>query len=370
MDLQTALDPPFDENVFSQPIAQPATSQKFDHLFPAAYRNKHTLELPSVDLASLELELNVKRLNNVHEYLWLAGRPMQPRPLHYQRAASREIVVVEQMDLHLLWENNTMCFKPIPRYLLSHDFWKEHLVCKSDSKCACFVNECEKGSAIEQTSSNLKQLPPASPRPNSRKPTMSEVNGDQCRRRRLYKCALGFLLSYTALIQYESDFRIAKDAFLVPESVTWLSWRKLVKQLLSEKNRGNFNMRFRFGELRTDRLNLIYRFRYGSTRGYKFGYHNYSTFFHDNLAPIVSFITYIAIVLTALQLGLSTDILGDNETFQWVSYVFAIFSILSPLVFVGLIGCGFVILLFDNVFTTLSFKRKQFVTYDQLQATV
>src|ERR1700728_4071900 len=146
MDLQPALEPPFNNKIFPsalQPSPPPAASQassvsgaseqvvsQFDHLLPAAHRNKDTLEYPSADLTYLEQELNLERLNNVHGYLWLAGRPMPPRPLHYQRAASRETVVVEQMDLHLLWEPSKMYLKPIPRYLLDYDFWNENLVCK------------------------------------------------------------------------------------------------------------------------------------------------------------------------------------------------------------------------------------------------
>lgn len=66
----------------------------------------------------LRQELGVGRLNDIHDWLWLVGRPMPPRPLYYQKAARRDIVVHEQMDLHLIWDNKRMFLKPIPRYLL------------------------------------------------------------------------------------------------------------------------------------------------------------------------------------------------------------------------------------------------------------
>lgn len=53
--------------------------------------------------AFLESELDVSRLNTVHEYLWVVGRPMAACALHKQRMLERYIVITEKTDLHLLW---------------------------------------------------------------------------------------------------------------------------------------------------------------------------------------------------------------------------------------------------------------------------
>ncbi|KAJ9133299.1 hypothetical protein NKR23_g10893 [Pleurostoma richardsiae] len=85
----------------------------------------------------------------------------------------------------------------------------------------------------------------------------------QCRRRELYKCAYGFLLPYTALIQHESDLRIAVAQDILPDIVTWQIWGALVNALLedSPSNLARVNKRYRFGELRLGRINKIVRVR-------------------------------------------------------------------------------------------------------------
>ena len=380
--VQTALDPPFDKNVSSLallPSVGHAASQdsasssldlsQLDDLLPASIRNEDALELPSA--AHLDSELNLRRLDKIYEYLWLAGRPMPPRPLHYQQAASREIIVVEKMDLHLVWEPNRIYLKPLPRYLLSYNFWSDNLVCKPGCCCPSLVT----GSGIDPSNKTPSSAETPCSQPslplNSKQQSIGQIDRNLCPQHQLYQCAFGFLLSYVALIQYESDFHIAQSAFLLPETVTWATWKELVRQLLNEKNRKRLpNKRFLFGELRLNRLNMIYGFRFGNLRGYRFGYQTYGTFFQDHLAPIVSFIVYVTIVLTAMQVGLATDRLGENEIFQQASYGFTVFSILSPLVLVGLIFCWFLVLFVNNLFATLSFKKKRLAHNHQPLPTV
>ncbi|KAF9872598.1 putative peptidase C14 [Colletotrichum karsti] len=111
--------------------------------------------------------------------------------------------------------------------------------------------------------------------------------------------ALGFLFSYAALITHESDFRIAKEMHLLPEEVQWAAWRVAVGQLLGTP-----------------------------LRGYMSRWNQYGSFFHDNFALLASSTVYIAIVLTAMQVGLATEALQDNAAFQSASYGFTVFSII------------------------------------------
>ncbi len=64
---------------------------------------------------------------------------MPPRPLHYQKAVGRNVVVHERADLHLVWDEQRIFLKPIPRYLLDRDFWRHILSCEggceSTSQC-------------------------------------------------------------------------------------------------------------------------------------------------------------------------------------------------------------------------------------------
>jgi len=273
--------------------------------------------------------------------------------------------------MHLVWEPNKIFIKPLPRYLLSHKFWIENLVCKPTCSCASSTTRIGTDTPNKTPSTVKNPRPQPSSSLDSKQQCTGQDSGRICQQHQLYDCAYGFLSSYVALIQYESDFRIAQSAFLLPETVTWTIWRELVRQLLDEKNRKRLpNKRFFFGELRLNRLNMIYRIRLGSLRGYRLGYQTYGSFFGANLAPILSVITYIVVVLTAMQVGLATDRLGKNDIFQGASYGFTIFSILFPPFFIALFFCWFFTSFVNNTFATLSFKKKRLTHTHRSQSSV
>lgn len=249
------------------------------------------------------------------------------------------------MDLHLVWDEKTLHLKPIPLYLLNHGFWIDYLICKDN--CACATGESTPTTAKTADTNAVRVV---------------------CEERQLYECALGFLLSYAALIQYPSDFHIAQEAHLIHETGTWMQWVKLVSQLLDQKNCGNINKRYRFGELRLSRLNKIIYFGSFSYRGYSNWYHTYGSYFSRNLTPIVSAIAYITIILTAMQVGLATNHLKDNTAFQRASSGFTVFSIMSPLILGILVFAFFVIMFLDNLTRAVKYKKKRFAMYDKLQA--
>lgn len=93
-------------------------------LFPASYRTKKNdiaIAQPD-DRDHLESELNVDRLNEIHEWLLIVGRPMPPCALHVQKIKLREVCPTEQMDLHLTWSPGRIYIKPKPRFLLDAGF--------------------------------------------------------------------------------------------------------------------------------------------------------------------------------------------------------------------------------------------------------
>ncbi|KAL7924499.1 hypothetical protein ACQKWADRAFT_319557 [Trichoderma austrokoningii] len=258
----------------------------------------HVVSVTTSDAAChVTEELSVKKLNDIHDWLWLAGRPGAPRSLSYQQSSSREIVVDERADMHLVWIPGRIFLKPIPRYLLDHGFWASHIVNKDDTST--------------------------------------------------YISALGFLRSYVALIQHESDFRIAKEKHLIPQSVTWEAWVSFVDQFLETGYlEARVNKRYCYGELRLSRLNKICLF-HGQIRGYKFPYQTYGELLSMNMAPIGAATVYIAVVLTAMQVGLATPQLANNSAFQRASYGFTVFSIIAP---VGLTVAIIVVILFLFVY--------------------
>ena len=136
---------------------------------PAVYHDRsHSLQIieetneQSIQ-TYLEWELTVPRLNEIHGNLWLAGRPMSARPLHRQAMLGRDLVITEQVDLHMVRQGTRIFVKSMPDFHLEHEFWKHHI----------------------------------------------------CRDTNLYECGCGFLLSYVWLVCSKSYLRMAHDAGLL-----------------------------------------------------------------------------------------------------------------------------------------------------------
>ncbi|KAF2492922.1 hypothetical protein BU16DRAFT_93875 [Lophium mytilinum] len=300
-------------------------------LLPATYRTpSHSVRLVSADLQSfLECELSVERLNAVHKWLWLAGLPSSPRPLHYQRLKKREIVVAEQLDLHMVWSPSRILIKPLSRFLFCPHFWHANI----------------------------------------------------CPHPLLYQTALGFLLSYIALIEREIDLKIAKDKCLIPESITWAGWLALVEEIITTISQGaayptgnaaidilstralhtSVNPRFYYGELRLGRLNWIYRLIQRAPRGYLSSCTTYGEFVKENVNSLITIFAYTAIVLSAMQVGLATTFLSEDYAFGRASYVFSLFAIIAPLA--GIVGLLAVL----AVFFTMNLLRTLKVRGDRRQ---
>ena len=232
---------------------------------------------------------------------------MPPRPLHLQRIKSRELYITEQMDLHLVWSSKRIYIKPIPRFLLSTNFWTKYLCINSE----------------------------------------------------LYACAIGFLLSYTALIAHESDFRIAIDAHLLPEELTWPEWISLTEQLLSSKYASHINQRYIYGELRLGRLNFLYRITKGKVRGYLSNCSSYTEFMRENLTSFLTLFAYVSIVLSAMQVGLGTSQLTTNKAFNRVSYGFAVFAITAPLAAIAAVLALLLVLSLYYLIVTLAYRKRR-----------
>jgi hypothetical protein len=167
------------------------------------------------------------------------------------------------------------------------------------------------------------------------------------------------------VITHETDFLVAKEKLLLPREVTWPAWRCLVHQLDTEHIYPNIDRRFFYGELRLSRLDKIYYLSQTPLRGYMSRWKQYGPFFKYNFAWLASATVYIAIVLTAMQVGLATDALVGNNAFQSVSYGFTIFSILGPLVVTGMIIIIFCFLFVDNWVATAAYRKQRFRCIDK-----
>ncbi|PSN58656.1 hypothetical protein BS50DRAFT_64650 [Corynespora cassiicola Philippines] len=234
----------------------------------------------------LDFDLKTPKLNDIHKRLWLAGLPRAARPLHRQKLLGRNILVTEDPDEHLVWFESQIFIKPLPIYLLHHDYWLEH-VCSDQS---------------------------------------------------LHQSACGLLLSYAWLVCYNSDLEIAKEAGLLPKCIEWTSWVKFIENFLDNVDLTSLdgvNKRYIYGELRLSRLNAIYRFLPPSysfkmlVRGYRAGSTWYNAFFERHFKWMLAVFAALSVLLSAFQVGLATSSLQGNLPFQNASYGFTVGSLLA-----------------------------------------
>lgn len=273
--IQTPEGTPFDEKV---------ALVKADKHLDVGFIPNTMHSLSSVD-NYLTTELRTDDLDSILKHLWLAGLPaFKILPLHRQRVVNRDIVVCEQIGLHMVLFRNSIFVKPIPHALLHYKFFCDYIAGK----------------------------PKFTP------------------------WALGFLSSYLSMIIHESDFTIAKQLGLLPSYITWSDWLSFITQLSaaltdSDQRRVCFENRYSFGELRLSRLNLIMQFiRFRLTRGYIWLDTQYSEYFSRYFALIILvFAAYFSVALSAFQVvtGAGTS-LGAPQEFFVAAYWFSAVTLL------------------------------------------
>ncbi|KAK8013626.1 hypothetical protein PG991_009219 [Apiospora marii] len=223
------------------------------------------------------------------------------------------------MDFHLVWTSGRIYIKPLPRFLLEPCIWRDYLSCPVGGD-------------------------------------RSQATDTACHHRRLRRRALGFLFSYAALTGHERDFSLALDKNLLPQKVDWADWRRFVAELLAHRIYDGIDERFYYGELRLSRLNKLQYLASGTA--YMPPWNRYGDFFRDNFAWLASATVYIAVVLTAMQVGLATS-LATNEAFQAASYGFTVFSILGPLAIMFLLLAAFLCVFVWNWIVTVTFGKRR-----------
>jgi hypothetical protein len=291
---------------------------------PQAIRTRTSKVIyPRYDLdAFVKNELDVSRLEEIKDRLWLAGRLRNIRPLHRQQLLGRKILVTEQADLHLLWQDDKIFIKPLPTWLLDRDFLRKHDPAGS-------------------------MLP----------------------------AALGFLNSYVLLISYEIDFILAQELHLLPPAVDWKGWLDIVQGLLPDfwGDQREISPRYQYGELRLSRINWIYRFdprfRFQHfCRGYHSSSQTFQSFLNRNFGWLLVVFVYFTILLTALQVGLATNQLKDSAPFNAASYGFTVFSLVAPLVTILYGAILTLVLVIYNVTVTLLHVRSETPGFEPCQS--
>jgi hypothetical protein len=291
-----------DENGVSHPL-------DFSPLLPAAAFGDHhgweDFQVPVPDEGFLYRELSVDKLNYLHEQLSYITAPLPPQPLHRQRLRGRDFFVTEDVEYHLIYyktKAHVIHIKPMPRYLLDVNFWRDHLTSPGSGSEDKVHHSCD-------------------------------VNcSEACKRRRkLYGLALGFMFSYVALVHSESDFHIAQQYHLIPSSVEWHHWVSFVRQLLSNDLKSKINKRYHFGEVSLLGLNALCILNGWGFRAYNYSSRDYSNWIRRNVEGIFALFALLAIILSAMQVGLGTNHLQNSPAFQSATFGFTVTSIILPL---------------------------------------
>lgn len=277
----------------------------------------------------LEVEFSMKRLDDIDSSLWRVAFPRPPRSLSTQVQLGRTIIATNALDMHLVWDEGKIYLKPLPRYLLEPHFW-------------------------------TTLLAPGSSQP----PGLTKVR----------ESALGLLYTYACLIVHPIDLKLALEYELIPKDAgrrpDWGSWRALATEILQPTISHQIHRRFQRGELRLNRLNWIYLIRnMPAFRIYFNPWQNYTAFVTSHMSYIAAATIYIVVVLTAMQVGLTTEVLQDQPQFQAACFGFTIFAIIGPVVATGLVMMVLLAALIPNWISAKSANTQDLITASTTNAT-
>ncbi|KAK0735351.1 hypothetical protein B0T21DRAFT_367575 [Apiosordaria backusii] len=209
----------------------------------------------------LTADISTERLNRLYSLLFLTGKPENISPLHHQIIKGRKIVITERPDLHLIWNCDRIFIKPLPKYLLSHSFWKAHL--------------------------------------HHRPARLELANPTLCNPEDALRLeAQGFLRTYSRLIRHESDFDMAQRLGLLPGELDWTGWSHFIQEYAYLRDT-QVARRYHYGELRLPRLNswtMLFR----GERYFQIHYDQLS-FFSCFGAPYLLLFGAVTVMLAALQ---------------------------------------------------------------------
>jgi hypothetical protein len=276
----------------------------------------------------LSRELGTPLLDKIYDHLWLVAKKSARHidSLHEHVIKQRNLTIAEDPKLHLIWYYGIVFLKPIPQCLLSHDFWNGFLV-------------------------------PRAPSPGH---NTYDVNflSPSCR------AALGFLRSYSLLVQHESDFILAQEANLVPRTVKYTDFARFIGAFRDLPDEA-VAKRYRYGQMRLTRLNYAVRilrlFSPGNTLPWNYQQHYWQTgqFVERLGAPLVLSFAALSLILSSMQVVLAA--LGQNTwaSFSRVSWGFSIAVILLVVALSASLILGIILVLVVQAQFAITKKRSE-----------
>lgn len=259
----------------------------------------------------LDAELCTPILDDLYSHLHLFARRAwnSVDPLHYHAIKGRQIVPSEDSKLHLVWTEDRIFLKPLPRCLLNYEFWQHYLLRKTSSPCKPGIQ------AVASTNSYCPH-------------------------------ALGLLRTYALLIRHRTDFIIAKEKHLLPVECEWSQWSRFLSRF-RHLDDTVVSKRYHYGQLRLSRLNWAVRlFRPKSSPTfwfYELPYWSTMPYVRDATVPLVFLFASLSLVLSSMSLIRASlvDELDDrwhatNTTFRGFAAMIVLLSVISWVLLLGI----------------------------------
>lgn len=266
---------------------------------------------PSIDISGnfqklyeyLEGDLRTNFLDRMAPYLWLISTQSASNisPLHHQRIKRRQIILTEDPRLHLVWIEDRIFIKPLPKYLLSYNFWTRYL--------------------LSQTMQMYRRGEQSLPSHTEMYPNWNRSTEP------IIQAAKGLFRSYAHLVKYESDFELAIQHRLVPATVTFEQFCDFKSRFLDIEDE-EVSPRYIYGELRLTRLNILSKVLF-----HKWNYepvqHQSYQYLQKFYGPLLFIFGCFSVTLGAMQVEMAVESLTD---YRWTSFwtfcrYFSIFSI-------------------------------------------
>lgn len=252
-------------------------------------------------LKHLHSEFVTPDLDKFAPHLWLVATQDSSHisSLTTQLVRGRHPVITENPELHLVWVNDRVYLKPIPKYLLSHAFWEY-----------CFPSKPDAPSPIPLDSRAV-----------------------------IYRATVGFMRSYLYLIRHKSDFRIAtKEHYLIPKGIKYAEFTRFISGF-QDATDDVVSPRYHFGELRLTRLNFWAKMFLGRFTFHKMHW-QYAGVFRKYYGPLLFVFGYFSVALSAMQVVLAAMEGGGMEDaitawagpFGRMSRVFSVLTLIAMLV--------------------------------------
>lgn len=212
----------------------------------------------------LRKDLLTPRLDRMQKCLWLVAKQDSSHisSLTEQIVRGRRIVLTDDPELHLVWYHDRVFVKPLPKYLLSHEFWN-----------VAFGNDAT--------------------RP-----------GESSKHALTINAAKGFLRSYAYLVQRKPDLTLALDTKLglLPKATKYSEFRRFASACQINIADRDVSPRYRYGELRLSRLNLWAKILLREP-AFKKVHHQHSDRIAQLYGPLLFIFAAGSVALSAMQVA-------------------------------------------------------------------